>query len=231
MPYQPTDVVTTEEELRTIVPLAPNGTQDVKIIDHIDTHCRVWIERSPFLVMTTSDSMGRLDCSPKGDPAGFVKVLDDKTLAIPDRPGNRRFDGFINIFQTGRIGLIFLVPNRNETVRVSGTAQLVRDLALRESMAIKGRVPEFAVVVRVEEAFYHCGKAILRSGLWAPDKAVSTAGLPTYAEANLDHTGRDYSLEEVTKLFDYNEKFRMYDDVPISIGATSPAAKKSSDED
>ncbi len=212
MPYKPTDVVATEEELRTIVPTPPNGTQDVKIIDHIDRHCRVWIERSPFLVMTTSDAEGRLDCSPKGDPAGFVKVIDEKTLAIPDRPGNRRFDGFTNIMQTGRIGLIFFVPNRNETVRVNGAAQVVRDLGLRQDMAIKGRVPELAVLVRVEEAFYHCGKAIIRSGLWAPDKAAPTDGLPTYAEANVDHTGRDMPLEQVTELFDYNEKFRLYDD-------------------
>jgi PPOX class probable FMN-dependent enzyme len=212
MPYKATDLVTTEEQLRAIVPNPPNGTQDVKIIDHIDKHCRVWIERSPFLVMTTSDADGRLDCSPKGDPAGFVKVLDDKTLAIPDRPGNRRFDGFLNIFQTGRVGLIFFVPNRNETVRVNGTAELVRDLPLREGMSIKGRVPELAVLVRVEEAFYHCGKAIIRSGLWAPDKAAPTEGLPTYAEANVDHTGRDFPLEEVTEWFDHNDKFRLYDE-------------------
>jgi predicted pyridoxine 5'-phosphate oxidase superfamily flavin-nucleotide-binding protein len=89
--------------------------------------------------MTTSDADGRLDCSPKGDPAGFVKVLDDKTLAIPYRPGNRRFDGFLNIFQTERVGLIFFVPNRNETVWVKGTAELARELALRESMAISHR--------------------------------------------------------------------------------------------
>lgn len=212
MPYKPTEVVRSEQELRAIAPNPPHGTQDVKIIDHIDNHCRVWIERSPFLVMTTSDADGRLDCSPKGDPAGFVKVLDDKTLAIPDRPGNRRFDGFLNILQTGRIGLIFFVPNRNETVRVNGTAEVVRDLPLREKMAINGRVPELAVLVHVEEAFYHCGKAIIRSGLWAVDNAAPTDGLPTYAEANVDHTGRDYTLEQVTQWFDDNDKFRLYDD-------------------
>jgi len=131
---------------------------------------------------------------------------------MPERPGNRRFDGFLNIFQTGRVGLIFFVPNRNEMVRVNGTAELVRDLPLRESMAIKGRVPELAVVVHVEEAFYHCGKAIIRAGLWAPDKAAPTDGLPTYAEANVDHTGRDYRLEDVTQWFDDNDKLRLYDD-------------------
>jgi predicted pyridoxine 5'-phosphate oxidase superfamily flavin-nucleotide-binding protein len=128
-------LVSTKKQLSAIAPNPPHGTQDIKIIDHIDKHCQVWIERSPFLVMTTSDADGRLDCSPKADPAGFVKVLDDKTLAIPDRPGNRRFDGFLNIFQTGRVGLIFFVPNRNETVRVNGTAELALELALRESIA------------------------------------------------------------------------------------------------
>lgn len=212
MPYKPTEIITSETELRTIVPTPPNATQDIKIIDHIDKHCRVWIERSPFLVMTTSDRAGRLDCSPKGDPAGFVKVIDEKTLAIPDRPGNRRFDGFLNIMQTGRIGLVFLVPNRNEVVRVNGTALVVRDRPLRESMAIKGRVPDLAVVVNVEEAFYHCGKAIIRAALWSPDKAASTEGLPTYAEANVDHTGRDIPLEEVSAWFEHNDKNRLYDD-------------------
>ncbi len=212
MGYQPTDVIQTEAALRAIVPTPPNATQDVKIIDHIDRHCRVWIERSPFLVMTTVDRAGNLDCSPKGDPAGFVKVLDEKTLAIPDRPGNRRFDGFLNIMQTGRIGLVFLVPNRNEVVRVNGSAQVVRDLPLRESMAINGRTPELAVVVKVEEAFYHCGKAIIRAALWSPDTAAPTDGLPTYAEANVDHTGRNMPLEEVTALFAHNDKNRLYED-------------------
>lgn len=212
MPYSPTAPIDTVEALLEIYPKPPSGTQDVKIIDHIDRHCRVWIERSPFLVMATSDAEGRLNCSPKGDPAGFVKIVDEKTLAIPDRPGNRRFDGFRNILQTGRIGLLFLVPNRNETVRVNGTARIVRDLPLRESMAIKGRVPELAILVNVEEAFYHCGKAIIRSALWAPDKAAPTDGLPTYAEANVDHTGRDFSLEQVTEWFEHNDKNRLYDE-------------------
>jgi PPOX class probable FMN-dependent enzyme len=118
--------------------------------------------------MSTVDKAGRLDVSPKGDPAGFVKVINPQTLAIPDRPGNHRFDSFCNILATGRIGLMFFVPNRNEVVRVNGAAQVVRDQALRERMAIKNRVPEFAILVHVEEAFYHCGKAVIRSGLWAP---------------------------------------------------------------
>ena len=178
MPYQATDILTTEAEIREVID-GIHASQKLKVLDHIDDHCRVWIERSPFIVMSTVDSHGNLDASPKGDPAGFVKVVDEKTLAIPDRPGNHRFDSFRNILQSGRIGLVFMVPNRNEVVRVNGSAQIARDRPLREAMAIKGRVPDFAIVVSVEEAFYHCGKAIIRSKLWSPDQAAPVDGLPT----------------------------------------------------
>mgnify|MGYP001570984135 FL=1 len=211
MPYQPTDVVTREEEFRSKF-VEAHATQQAKIIDHIDDLCRTWIERSPFLVMSTVDGQGRLDVSPKGDPAGFVKVVDETTLASPDRPGNHRFDGFSNILETGRIGLVFLVPNRNEVVRVNGAAQVVRDQALREAMAIKGRVPEFAILVRVEEAFFHCGKAIIRSGLWAPDKAASIEGLPTYATAIMTHSEVDMSMAALEHRLKNNDENRLYDE-------------------
>lgn len=210
--YEPTDVVNDEVEIRSII--ADQFTsQQGKIVNHIDDHIRLWIERSPFLTLATYNSAGQVDISPKGDPAGFVKVLDDKTLAIPDRPGNHRFDTFLNILETGRIAVMFMVPNRREVVRVNGSAQVVRDLPLRMSMSIKGRVPDFALLVRVEEAFYHCGKAILRSGLWAPDKALSTDGLPTYAEAVFDQAKiTDRSLAELEVAFQRNETHRLYDE-------------------
>ncbi len=211
MTYQATDVLTTEREIRAVID-GIHDAQKTKILDHIDRHCRIWIERSPFLVMSTVDQAGRLDASPKGDPAGFVQVLDDKMLAIPDRPGNHRFDSFRNILQTGRIGLVFMVPNRNEVVRVNGTAQIVRDAHLREDMAIKGRVPDFAILVHVEEAFYHCGKAIIRSRLWAPDHAAPTDGLPTYAEAIADQANPDMTLEEIDLRLRHNDKNRLYDE-------------------
>ncbi|MDJ0821229.1 MAG: pyridoxamine 5'-phosphate oxidase family protein [Paracoccaceae bacterium] len=113
--------MTLEAEIRAVIP----GTierQVRKVIDHIDEHVRIWIERSPFMTMATYSLNGAVDVSPKGDPAGFVKVLDEKTLAIPDWPGNHRFDSFLNILETGRVGLMFLVPNRLEVVRVSGRA-------------------------------------------------------------------------------------------------------------
>lgn len=209
--YNPTDIVTTEAEVRAVIP----GTierQVRKVIDHIDDHIRVWIERSPFMTMATYSASGRVDISPKGDPAGFVKVLDRQTLAIPDRPGNHRFDSFLNIFETGRIGLMFMVPNRLEVVRVSGRATVVRDADLRASMAVEGKTPDFAIVVHVEEAFYHCGKAVIRSKLWEPDKALPIDGLPTYGRALKDHGNLDTPLEEVERLTEDNLKFRLYDE-------------------
>ncbi|MEH6522351.1 pyridoxamine 5'-phosphate oxidase family protein [Sulfitobacter sp.] len=126
MSYIASDVVISEEEIRAILP-DQYDTQVGKIINSIDDLCRTWIERSPFIVMSTVDKGGKIDTSPKGDPAGFVEVIDSQTLAIPDRPGNNRFDSFLNIIATGRIGLVFFVPNRSEVVRISGTEQVVRD--------------------------------------------------------------------------------------------------------
>lgn len=211
MPYTPSDVLTSIDQVRAVID-GVHPTQKLKVLDHIDDHCRVWIERCPFLVLSTFDSAGRVDVSPKGDPAGFVKVLDQYTLAIPDRPGNHRFDSFQNIFDTARIGLLFLVPNRNEVVRVNGSAQIVRDADLRQRMAIKGRVPSFAIVVTVEEAFYHCGKAVIRSGLWHPEKAVSTDGLPTYAKALSSQTDTGLSFDEIDARLKHNDANRLYDE-------------------
>ena len=125
----------------------PKTRQTTKFIDHIDDLVATWIERSTFLTMATYDAGGNVDVSPKGDPAGFVKVLDERTLAIPDRPGNHRFDSFANILETGRIGLVFLVPNRNEVVRVNGSARIVRLTSDARALGrqSRGRVPDFVV--------------------------------------------------------------------------------------
>ena len=211
MPYQATDILTSEAEIREVID-GIHASQKLKVLDHIDDHCRVWIERSPFIVMSTVDSRGNLDASPKGDPAGFVKVVDEKTLAIPDRPGNHRFDSFRNILQSGRIGLVFMVPNRNEVVRVNGSAQIARDRPLRKAMAIKGRVPDFAIVVSVEEAFYHCGKAIIRSKLWSPDQAAPVDGLPTYGEALFAQSQSGLTQEEIEARLKHNDENRLYDE-------------------
>lgn len=206
-----TDEVTTQDQIRSVIPVQFQNQTD-KILDHIDNYIRIWIERSPFVSIATHDAEGRVDVAPKGDPAGFVKVLDPKTLAIPDRPGNHRFDTFSNILATGRIGLMFMVPNRNEVVRVNGSARIFRDMALRQSMAIADRVPDFAIVVQVEEAFYHCGKAVLRSKLWQPEAAASVEGLPSYGAAIKRHANLPNPVEEVDTWMRSNETRRMYDE-------------------
>lgn len=211
MPYEPESVLTSMAEVRSVIDGIHEAQQN-KVLDHIDTHCRVWIERSPFLIMSTVDKVGNLDASPKGDPAGFVKVIDHKTLAIPDRPGNHRFDSFDNILQTGRIGLIFLVPNRNEVVRVNGSARIVRDEGIREAMAINGRIPDFAILVHVAEAFYHCGKAIIRSKLWSPDEAAPIDGLPTYGQALHAQAQSGLSREAIEARLKHNDENRLYDE-------------------
>ena len=207
--YQPTHVIASEAEVRAILGEVLS-TQVNKVIDHIDHHCRTWIERSPFVAMTTMDRSGRLDVSPKGDPPGFVKVVDEKSLAIPDRPGNRRADGFLNILQTSRIGLMFVVPKRREVLRVNGSAQIVRDPGLLDTMAVNDRVPVIATLVRVEEAFFHCGKAMIRSGMWEPESWGDIEGLSTYAEAVMDHAQPSRSLGELEGIFARNETDRLY---------------------
>ena len=209
--YQPTDVVTNIEEVYRDMRL-PYVSQTSKIIDRIDPHIRAWIEQSTFLTMATVDAKGNMDVCPKGDPAGFVKILDDKTLAIPDRPGNHRYDGFQNIFETGRIGLVFLVPHRNEVVRINGSAQVIRDLSVCEACAINGRVPDFAVLTRVEEAFYHCGKSIIRSRLWQAEEHPKPNDLPTYAEALIAHGNLDVAYDEMHAHLRNNEENRLYDE-------------------
>ncbi|MFE3983581.1 pyridoxamine 5'-phosphate oxidase family protein [Nocardia tengchongensis] len=131
---------------------------------------REWIARSPFVVLATSDVDGNCDASPKGDPAGFVKVLDDKTIAIPERPGNRRADGYLNILSNPHVGVIFLIPGRGDTLRINGRARLLRDAPYFDDMVVKGHRPILAIEVDIEQIFFHCSKAFMRSGLWKPEQ-------------------------------------------------------------
>jgi PPOX class probable FMN-dependent enzyme len=131
---------------------------------------RQWLAASPFCLVATSDADGRCDVSPKGDPAGqLAYVLDDRTIAVAERPGNRRVDGYRNILTNPHVGLIFLIPGRGDTLRINGRARLVREAGFFDSMIVKGHRPILAVVVEVEEVFHHCAKAFLRSRLWEPD--------------------------------------------------------------
>ena len=165
--YRPKAPITTAAEVKAILgPVHPS--QIAKVIDHIDEHCAKWIERCPFIIISSISAAGAMDVSPKGDPAGFVKVLDNHTLAIPDRLGNQRADTFLNVLENPNVGILFIVPRRREVVRMSGTASLVRDPELLTDMAVNGKTPRIAMLVHVREAFFHCGKAMIRSGVWEP---------------------------------------------------------------
>ncbi|AOP46634.1 pyridoxamine 5'-phosphate oxidase family protein [Streptomyces lydicus] len=130
---------------------------------------RQWLARSPFCLVATSDAQGRCDVSPKGDPAGFAHVLDDTTLVLPDRPGNKRMDGFMNVLANPRVGLNFVVPGRGDTLRINGRARLLRDAPFFDELVVRGNRPRLALLVEVEEVFYHCSKAFLRSRMWQPE--------------------------------------------------------------
>jgi len=178
------EVITTAQELRKIVGPA-NRWFTSKILTKLDRHCRDFIAASPFVVVGSTDPLGMVDLSPKGDRAGFVRCLDDSTLAIPDRRGNGRVDTFHNVLENPGVGLVFLVPGRRETLRVAGRAMIVRDFDIRNAMAEGGRVPELALVVAVEKAFFHCGKCITRSNLWNIEAYREQAGtVPPIAPAS-----------------------------------------------
>lgn len=161
-------------------------TASGKEMDRIDRHGRRFIELSPFVVMATADAEGRCDASPKGDSPGFVKVLDERTLLIPDRPGNNRVDSLQNIVANPRIGLIFFLPGYKETFRANGTARISTEPDLLEATAHAGKTPRSVIVVSVEEAFMHCGKALIRSKLWDPDQHIEKGQFPSLARILAD---------------------------------------------
>jgi len=158
-----------------------------KVISRFDTHCRDFIAHSTFLVLATSDGTN-LDVSPKGDPAGFVTVETDKTLLLPDRPGNNRIDGLLNILAHPKVALIFMIPTVGETLRVNGVAEISDEQALRDQFQVKGRCPKTVLRITAEEIFTHCGKAPMRAGFWKPDTWPQNRPVPTLLEMPRDHT-------------------------------------------
>ena len=150
----------------------------VKEIDHINGAYRKLIEATPFVAVATSGPEG-LDCSPKGDAPGFVRILDDKTLAIPDRPGNNRIDGFRNIMRDPRIALLFLIPGVGETLRVNGRASISVDPELMQSFAVNSKLPRCVLIVHIESIYFHCSKAIVRSKLWDEATKIDRKSLPS----------------------------------------------------
>jgi uncharacterized protein len=207
-----TEEITTAEQLRAVVG-EPVRRAVVKQRDRLDDTDRAFIARSPFQMIATSGADGRVDVSPKGDPAGSVLVLDDRTLAVPDRPGNRRVDGFLNILENPHVGLIFLVPRRSDTLRVNGTARIVRNPPYAGAMSHRDHVPDLVLEVTVEEVFTHCAKAFLRSDLWKPDRWPDD-DLPSIAQMAA-RTTDDMTLAEMEAYYtEENTRNIMYGTTP-----------------
>jgi uncharacterized protein len=187
--------VTSQEELRNMLG-SPSLRGQNKVISTLDEHCREFISKSPFLVLSTSDADGNCDSSPRGDAPGFVYVLDDQHLIIPDRPGNKRVDSMLNILTNPKVGLLFLIPGMGETLRINGDAMIIRDEAILEQMAVNGKAPLLGIVVKVEHCYMHCGKAFKRSGLWEPETWSANNELPNAAKILAAHVNLPGMTEE-----------------------------------
>lgn len=174
-------LITSEEQLRAIIG-EPAELVVSKIADRLNPLTRQFVERSPFVCVATARPDGGLDVSPRGDPAGFVRILDERTLLLPERPGNRIADTLTNLLRDPRIGLLFLIPGVGDTFRVNGTAQLVDDPGLLVPCAVEGAVPRLGILVAIEEAYTQCSKALIRSELWNSERHIDRADLPTNGE-------------------------------------------------
>ena len=192
--------ITTVAELRALLG-EPAPAALAKERDALHEFDRQWLAASPFCLVATSAADGSCDVSPKGDPPGFTVVLDDRTIAIPERAGNRRADGYRNILANPHVGLIYLLPSRTDTLRVNGRARLVTDADLLDRMVVKGHRPVLAVVVEIDQVFHHCGKAFMRSQLWDPetwDRAEAVPSRPRIAQ-RLERP--DDSLEDLERYY------------------------------
>jgi uncharacterized protein len=202
------DIIEDRERLRGIYG-PPSERSLKKQLNRLDHHCRAFIARSPFLVIATADPSGRCDASPKGDAPGFVQVIDDETLLIPDRLGNNRTDTLGNLLERPGVGLIFFVPGLNETLRVNGTARITVDPVLLEPLAVNRQVPRSGLLITAEEVYFHCGKALIRSDLWNPEKQLRRSEFPSLGEILADQIG-GISREESDRAIAESYRTRLY---------------------
>ncbi|HEX3175221.1 MAG TPA: pyridoxamine 5'-phosphate oxidase family protein [Methylomirabilota bacterium] len=203
------DVISSEDALRALVG-TPSELALKKQLSALEPHSKSFIAHAPFVLVATAGADGRCDVSPKGDAPGFVRVLDDHHLAIPDRPGNKRLDGMRNILANPHVGLIFLIPGRRETLRVNGRACITRDEALLASMEAMGKRPLLAIGVEVEEVYIHCAKAFIRSGLWQPDRWPALEALASTAQMFWDQTTPSCTVDELARHLDESYSKRLY---------------------
>jgi uncharacterized protein len=201
--------IESEAELRDLVgEVMPRAA--AKERPRLHARDREWLAASPFCLIATAGADGSCDVSPKGDPAGFTHVIDDTTIAVPDRPGNRRVDGFRNVLANPHVGLLYLIPGRNETLRVNGRARLVREAPFFDDLVVKGHRPRLALVVEIEEIFFHCAKAFMRSALWRPESWGGDA-LPSHAQLVKEVQRVEESLEELQAYYaDTSYATRLY---------------------
>ena len=202
------DTIEDPQHLREIYG-EPNERAVKKQLSRFDRYSRDFIARSPFLVVASSDPSGSCDASPKGDAPGFVQVVDDRTLLIPDRLGNNRVDTLANLVARPGVGLIFFVPGVNETLRVNGRARVTTDPALLEPLAVNGKVPRSVILVSADEIYFHCGKALIRSDLWNPQKQVRRDEFPSLGRILADQIG-GISVEESERYTAEGYKNRLY---------------------
>lgn len=197
----PKFAITDEKSLRSLF----GATHELAILkcqNSLDAHAQAFIRRSPFLCIGTQNANGKADVSPRGDPAGFVQILDRRTLAIPDRPGNNRLDTLVNIVANPSVGLLFIIPGFDDTLRVNGQASLVNDPDILARMKVNDRVPRLAIIVRVNEVFLHCAKAFRRSQLWNPDHFQDRREMPSLVKMILDQTTGAPGDDELRKMDD-----------------------------
>ncbi len=202
--------ITNVERLRELMPTEGFTNTFLKVADRLNPVAERFIAAAPFVIISTKASDGLIDVSPKGDPAGFVEVYDNKTLIIPDRLGNHRADGFLNLLQDPNVALLFVVPGHADTLRIAGKARIVKDRAISERHAINGRAPLLALVVEVQEVFMHCSKAFIRSRLWQPDHWPARKSAPTLAEWVIETVDREQTLDDVKEDHSDDEKRRLY---------------------
>jgi len=188
-------VIATEAQLRALIG-EPLALTCAKITDRLNALTRLYVERSPFVCLATSDADGDCDLSPRGDPAGFVRILDDRTLLMPERPGNRIADSLRNILVNPHVGLLFVVPGATDTFRVNGRATLTTDAGLLAPCEVEGKIPKLGVLVDIAEAYTQCSKAFLRSKLWDPARFVDPASMPTGGEVHRAIQGEGFDAEQ-----------------------------------